>query len=1734
MNIRQPLITRLLLVAAALLAPASAIAYYGTESLPVPGYVFKQGLVLNEEGKPVFAEYDAETGNAVNILKDFDASDPDFRVISAVAYKSSREQLIAWRKELVAGEFEKFEFVTPAQFKRADYPEEFHAYFVEPYSSSRSLLVYKPEALDSTVALSSVSGIIVQQSVFDIRSLLNTAYPDTKHSLLIDKSGVVRHPSEHNIGFRVAFFNPDGSTLQDGERSDTNIYGQDLGEGADGIKNSILAPIEGARISNPFSPGFISGVSDKNGFFRNYAKMPICPGFSYNLSIPITAEVPYRSFNPQRAGTFNHYYFWNQYNYFCAGLPLDPPTNIGELLGYINAIGVLVTTTHPVQRVAIPVDVTLLTGSFSLSNPDGSAVPVGDSTVHLSTPRKPAEYVLPEKPDFNNDGADDHLSDLGSIPQPEGAPDDAPLLYGVWFSTPDTDKRNQNNVPLTDTLANGGEPIAPDLVRVAVQKQNFDDIGLLEAISFEDLANTDLYVFRQSTGQLVMEKSPFYPAGSSSAASGYGNGVNGIGAAGQGYFEVAIPGRDNQQDFRHINSSTDSLADALADPNNKGLKYNAWQATQFVAEDFRGETDSLRVGEPLQVVVINRATGYIGIADTAVEAVSQASGQSPLAIPLGDIFLQPPNLKISVVRQYEVELGLTQGQSRQYTVGSEGAALHSDQYVKVTTDWRAADGAPLPNRLPGYTGRLTSLKPDATFGKSSVDHFGIEPGINTELIELKKSSAMASTGYQYLHVVAEQDIESARFGTSDTTRNRPEKFVPVRVAVYDEKASRALKQSQLENLPISGEYTLKQDSSVYQWKYRPEMMYAVFDLNVSKITRTVAEGEEPVDITENRAPVIETEDLNLSVTLDILAAQYSPLELFGPDSELVYSLEGYQQQVNTGENITYSYTDFGHLSELNGEDFLTLNLINNQDAGNVLWEWAFVSMSAGVDLNRDGYITFGNSWYTDKSLQQSCEVLESDESAVPTDLTSPQRPYRFWLNNDYDVVETNDENEANPDYRIKLPELTDCGGIEGRATITGNTFEQVCELSDAWVRTASDTSNLTLDDVDNFRDFEDVAPIDLKFNTATFEKLKTGELKLRASTKTLGINLYSANWGGQGKAHRYQWDRAVADGYLNVPESDVFYANHRATRLAPGQPPMWVNPVVSNQGMDASTHTLHLIFEGRSGNAKVCTETPADCYVEFELLKDLDVIKRSRIYMDLRDVRDFYDQANAGDAEPDNWSREITEWPFIIDTYPGYAAWHYREVPFITATSSEESPMAYVPEGTQRHARTGLLECVAPESIRKRDYVTHVHGWNMTREDKHNFHATAFKRLYWSGYQGGFAAFSWPTGWFAQRVGSTAATAFAGNQNKNNYSGSEVAARRSGRVLANWLQTKKGDGEGQFENIHLAAHSMGNIVSSEALRFTNDPDLVTSYSASQSADAAGAYDSNIDDMLHEIKIPSGIFYQGPENQSPIDSWERYNIDAAFVDNEFPPDVYRWDNLLSETGIFLEDTDTPALRTRWGQGATPYYGKLNNKGSDFRMVSYFNIHDSATNTWEFGQLTKPEGPDGWRYQSSRACARVDSARFWLDSSSCDAVSDEGRVFHNNVRVPWPNGRDDAYDEVRFDVMARVIPARTRALGRINFRGDTMPQVKDGVPDDRLMRVSPVAGETPVIPDLMTTYELSEDATNSGFDHSIQYHGYMTEVRGSGEAFRGSYWRAFIDGSLEYRASDYSGLKIEAEQ
>ena len=71
----------------------------------------------------------------------------------------------------------------------------------------------------------------------------------------------------------------------------------------------------------------------------------------------------------------------------------------------------------------------------------------------------------------------------------------------------------------------------------------------------------------------------------------------------------------------------------------------------------------------------------------------------------------------------------------------------------------------------------------------------------------------------------------------------------------------------------------------------------------------------------------------------------------------------------------------------------------------------------------------------------------------------------------------------------------------------------------------------------------------------------------------------------------------------------------------------------------------------------------------------------------------------------------------------------------------------YWPEMVEQARTSGfhLMHTPAPDASETKQVAVFVHGWRMTEWGALNFAETMFKRLYWQGFQGRFAALRWPT-----------------------------------------------------------------------------------------------------------------------------------------------------------------------------------------------------------------------------------------------------------------------------------------------------------------------------------------------------------------------------------------------------
>lgn len=430
-----------------------------------------------------------------------------------------------------------------------------------------------------------------------------------------------------------------------------------------------------------------------------------------------------------------------------------------------------------------------------------------------------------------------------------------------------------------DDAASGFTEFAYDRTRAPLGDQ-----GLVEQISALDLQDTDVYLYRAGDEQLI----------------GVRHGVNRSELAGRtlpDFPNATVP--EGCADMACL-----SFAMMTRGPASRGTVGGAYayrrpglttadstgnRAQLDVEADYAAGNGNavrfLREGDPVRIVAINRATGYLATADATV--VRGQSGTATLVQRARatdvdptrtyepgrlELTLVPPNLRVEVHREYTVEYGATRGEERNYLVGFEGSSLDTDKEVQVTTDWYAEDGRPLPAELPGYTGRLArvsgqALVPAAT--SSSTGGQGAQPDAHTALFPiqpghklqiLRLPERLVDRAHYYVHVDGaplERTVDFAghtdahdehsfsvnevcrplgghpdqwvcvtkHAAESGPLRQRPAEMVPFLVANYDKTASDARRRAFLEQ-------GLDDPGPLYVWHRSPEMQFTVASLDM--------------------------------------------------------------------------------------------------------------------------------------------------------------------------------------------------------------------------------------------------------------------------------------------------------------------------------------------------------------------------------------------------------------------------------------------------------------------------------------------------------------------------------------------------------------------------------------------------------------------------------------------------------------------------------------------------------------------------------------------------------------------------------------------------------------------------------------------------------------------------------------------------------------------------------------
>jgi hypothetical protein len=416
------------------------------------------------------------------------------------------------------------------------------------------------------------------------------------------------------------------------------------------------------------------------------------------------------------------------------------------------------------------------------------------------------------------------------------------------------------------------------------------DDALPMTISESDLKDTDVYVYRISNDDRNDERI----------------------ASKEGVSQIKSEGAESLVEYRMLMRGPLDCS--------PGISVDLYHGIADVDESTLGsKAGHLYSDDKVKVILVNRATGYIGsaIADVEEDRPKDLDGNIAddlgfISFSPGPILMRPPNLKIKAERRYVVDSGLTAAEKRNYIIGFEGSGLTSDEVIVITTDWVDADGTPLPHDLPGYTGRLAKVVGRNQLGQ--ISNFDIKPGLHTQVIQLPREEL--DTAHYYIHVSPQPAEGNPDFSTigagTGPLQYRPRRYVPIQV-------------------PLVG------GVGVRQWVYGPELQFSLFDLK--KMSQVDTKGREHNLLDRETAPIFDKLDFIYTLLEDDLPV----LPQFGAPRQLVFSIgEEEITALTVGQDHPLKFQNIdNHLVSFEAEDFSTLRLYQNSDSDNVLWEYAF-------------------------------------------------------------------------------------------------------------------------------------------------------------------------------------------------------------------------------------------------------------------------------------------------------------------------------------------------------------------------------------------------------------------------------------------------------------------------------------------------------------------------------------------------------------------------------------------------------------------------------------------------------------------------------------------------------------------------------------------------------------------------------------------------------------------------
>jgi len=894
----------------------------------ISGYVYTRAPVL-KDGNPIWAEYNPDSGAFVKEIATAtgDAWGADrWRVMSGSEYQSYYEQ----HQTL------KVQYPTlAAPINRAAYEAATY------HLADGTTVMTKPPLKNSSTAyvallpqsarlLNDPDTLVLAEYPVDLNGgAANAAF--TSMLLRFDGAsmGDVKAQTSNRIAFRTAFIKDEnGDALDVPERWFEEGMRRQAGQ-------SVVGPIANTLVEGLYNSRSASGSDGK--YTTAWHSSP-CFFSYYSIDAYVTATLRYKRFNPKSLNGQGVYYVVKPMIESC----VPKFFNIPFFGRYPLGLGEVSTTPASMD---FPIDVMVLSGLAKINN-----VPVaGETQFNAAAPDHTEQ--LQQIYDFDNDGTLDTVKSLVQ-PVPGTTTNETETVQAVYLSSTGTDPNDSN--------------VSPDFTRVmdSASFANHNDEGLLSQISIDDLRNTDIYVVRVSDGKLIAER---------------------IGLREEDVNPVDFGvDAENSQFFYTLqmrNSFGDLFGFGYGGFKSNSTDFDKWQSESGINPELhQQQADHLQPGDQIRIYAINRVSGYMGVADTTMKAASE-EGATGLSFNIDTIEMHPPNLKISAERGYNIKHGLEAGTFREdQVIGFEGAALTSDNYIAITSEWHDPQGRPLPEALngAGYTGRIATLSGPQTLQQDhdGISNFEINPGKRLQILQLPNNSPTDALHY-YVHVNGEPlsgspifiDTNNLRIAPVDFSSSgqnpgilekRPDNYVPFKVQLFDE-ASTEIQRQVYRQLGGNNNPDLAEPQPIYRWVYRPEFQFSHFQLEMRGVIAQVNDDQgEPIELIDllGESDVTFSGADIINLVYDLNTTDLQPLDYFnaGDEKELIFVLGEQEIRATLGEGNVLVFDDPTHIDNLSPDDFNSIRLYTNNDMGNLLWEYAFRSVDIDVDSdNNNGF-----------------------------------------------------------------------------------------------------------------------------------------------------------------------------------------------------------------------------------------------------------------------------------------------------------------------------------------------------------------------------------------------------------------------------------------------------------------------------------------------------------------------------------------------------------------------------------------------------------------------------------------------------------------------------------------------------------------------------------------------------------------------------------------------------------